>query len=76
MHFVPKMIIYFLFTDIATGIGFYAVSIPFFDKSNKLLTDNADGERLRVCIDEKKQHSKNFMKSTSYSIITRLVECW
>ncbi|KAL7032158.1 hypothetical protein ACKWTF_007240 [Chironomus riparius] len=32
---------------IATGIGFYAVSIPFFDKSNKLLTDNADGERLR-----------------------------
>lgn len=32
---------------IATGIGFYAVSIPFFDKSNTLLTDNADGERLR-----------------------------
>lgn len=38
----------FLITDIATGVGFYAVSIPFFDKSNTLLQDNQDGERLRV----------------------------
>lgn len=34
--------------DVATCVGFYAVSIPFFDKSNKLLQDNNDGERLRV----------------------------
>ena len=38
----------FLVLDIATGVGFYAVSIPFFDKDNKLLQDNKDGERLRV----------------------------
>lgn len=36
------------FKDIATGVGFYAVSIPFFDEKNKLLQDNQDGERLRV----------------------------
>jgi len=32
---------------IATGVGFYAVSIPFFDPNNKLLQENNDGERLR-----------------------------
>lgn len=38
------------FLDIATGVGFYAVSLPFFDKNNKFLQDNNDGERLRVNI--------------------------
>ncbi|CRK91108.1 CLUMA_CG004796, isoform A [Clunio marinus] len=32
---------------IATGVGFYAVSLPFFDKNNTLLQENHDGERLR-----------------------------
>jgi ATP-binding cassette subfamily D (ALD) protein 3 len=36
------------FLDIATVIGFYAVSLPFFDKNHKLLVNCDDGERLRV----------------------------
>lgn len=40
-----------------------AVSIPFFDKNNKLLQENNDGERLRVNILEtpNETHNYNFL---------------
>lgn len=33
---------------VATIVGFYAVSIPFFTKDHPMLTGGADGDRLRV----------------------------
>ena len=38
----------FIFLDIATIVGFYAVSIPFFDKSHPLLTGVDPSLRLSV----------------------------
>lgn len=33
---------------VATIVGFYAVSIPFFSKNHPLLTGGNEGDRLRV----------------------------
>lgn len=64
-----------LHIDIATGVGFYAVSIPFFDKNNKLLTDNADGERLRVSYSWSFEANSNNNKGTLIPFRT-LIQIW
>lgn len=63
-------------SDIATGVGFYAVSIPFFDKTNTLLQENNDGERLRVSFSLQIKRAVLIFHRLNFSIITRSVECW
>lgn len=36
------------FADIATVVGFYAVSLPFFEENHPLLTGSKAGDRLSV----------------------------
>jgi hypothetical protein len=38
----------FCFSDVATMVGFYAVSIPFFDVGHPLLAGCGKDERFRV----------------------------
>lgn len=54
----------------ATIVGFYAVSIPFFTKDHPLLLDDHNGERLRVS----KNYQQFFFFFFSNKIFTNKIE--
>lgn len=64
------------FPDIASVVGFYAVSLPFFAKNHPMLTGENSGERLSVSNIKAVLHLKTKIIMYFHRVITLMVGCW